>query len=330
MTGPGAVRLTCALQALVIALGCGIAVARQTGDRPSRPAVTAAARPAPLGSNEARARQEAAWLLTLTRVPSGAQPTGRQPRNLSAPVTGTPWVSSLVTRTAYWRVRTSYAATSAWAQSHPPRGLVFSHSGQMDGPDGSTVGYGYSDRSTTSWSEAELDISVAADGDGSAIRADAIVVWLDPKPVRDATAGKRMRVTVAGGCPANDRGIVGVRNDDGRLAAQLLPDAEPSRGLLCRYGGLNGQTFALSRATHLDAAQAVSVAQGLRKLPLSHVDGSVHGCRMDDGSAAVVVLRFPGAQDVDVWVTLTGCTFVSNGYIAAAAGPLPALIRHFR
>jgi hypothetical protein len=39
---------------------------------------------------------------------------------------------------------------------------------------------------------------------------------------------------------------------------------------------------------------------------------------MDDGSAEVLALAYPGRPDVDLWVTLNGCRDVSNGYILAA------------
>lgn len=53
---------------------------------------------------------------------------------------------------------------------------------------------------------------------------------------------------------------------------------------------------------------------------------------MDDGTAEVIALSYVDVElpDVDLRVTLTGCTFVANGVIAAGgfytfrAGPTPA------
>jgi hypothetical protein len=40
---------------------------------------------------------------------------------------------------------------------------------------------------------------------------------------------------------------------------------------------------------------------------------------MDDGSAAVIVLAYPGRPDVDLWATTSGCTTIANGHISAAS-----------
>jgi hypothetical protein len=223
----------------------------------------------------------------------------------------------------------SYSATLAWIAAHPPRDLIQSGTAGTDGPAGSTAGYGYSDRPTTSWASADLDVGVAPDGDGSVIRADAVVVWLDPKPIRDTTTGQRLHVTVTGGCPASDRGVVGVRNDDQRLHDRLLPEGQPSGALVCRYDGANGKPFALRKTTRLDAGSATTVADAVRRLPLSHADGGVHGCPSDDGAAAIVVLAFPGSGDVDVRVKMNGCSVVSNGYIVTASRDVPDVLEQY-
>jgi hypothetical protein len=46
-------------------------------------------------------------------------------------------------------------------------------------------------------------------------------------------------------------------------------------------------------------------------------------CPMDDGSAPILVLAYPGHQDVDLWIKLNGCATVSTGYISTAI-PWPA------
>lgn len=330
MTAGWAFRLTCAGQALVVALGGGVAIARQTA-HPSAPAVRTSSHPAAGGHNEARARQEADRLLSLTRVPDGARSIQQPPRLLSGPVMGTPMVTTIVIRSAYWHVPMSYSATLAWLQTHPPRDLTQTGSGGgIEGPDGSASGYDYSEMPSPTWQSAELEVAATADGDGSAIRADALVVWLDPKPVRDTADGTRVRVSVDGSCPSSDRGVVGVRNYGQRLTDRLLPDAQPWRGLVCWYDGGNGDVFGLVSTKRLDARQAASLADALRRLPLSHTDGGMQSCPMDDGAAAIVALAYPGVDDVDVWVTLNGCAFVSNGRIVTAAGTIPELIKRYR
>jgi hypothetical protein len=55
----------------------------------------------------------------------------------------------------------------------------------------------------------------------------------------------------------------------------------------------------------------------MARLPLSHTDGAVVHCPMDDGSAEILALAYPGRPDVDLWIKLNGGASVSNGYIAA-------------
>ena len=327
----GAFRLACAVQAVVLAVGGVVALTRESGHHAPVAVTKMATRPAAGRSNKDRARQEAAWLLSLTRVPDGARPTSHPPRLLSGPIIGTPAVSSLVIRSSSWWVPMSYSATLAWLQAHPPRGLTLSSSGGgVEGPDGSASGYGYSDVPVAGLQSADLEVGVTADGNGSAIRADAVVVWLDPKPVRDTATGTRLHVIVDGNCPSSDRGVVGVRNDGHRLGDRLLPAARPTRGLLCRYNGGNGAALQLLKQTRMNAAQAESLADAIRRLPLSHVDGGVVNCPMDDGAAAVVALSYADATDVDVWVQLSGCAYVSNGEIVASAGSVPELVTQTR
>ncbi len=46
---------------------------------------------------------------------------------------------------------------------------------------------------------------------------------------------------------------------------------------------------------------------------LSHPVGPIGSCLMDDGSAEMIALAYPGRPDVDLWVKLNGCLGVSNG-----------------
>jgi hypothetical protein len=158
------------------------------------------------------------------------------------------------------------------------------------------------------------------------IRADGVVVWLDPKPMRDVADGRRVHVTVSGGCPTDDRGVVGVRNDDPVLGHRMLPDANPARGLVCRYEGLNGKPFALLKSRRLDATHAALLADEVGRLPLSHTDGGETSCPMDDASMAILVFSYAGSDDIDLWVAINGCSFVANGSIVAAAGPLRGIV----
>jgi hypothetical protein len=157
---------------------------------------------------------------------------------------------------------------------------------------------------------------VAPAGNGaSVIRADGLVVWLDPGPVRDTDPGRRMRVTVASGCPDSDARFTDVANSGPGLASRLLPGTAPAAGLEYRYHGMNGPIWRLRSTSRLNAAAAGRVARSMARLPLGHPEGGVLSCPIDDGSAEVIALSYPGRPDVDLWISLTGCGGVSNGYI---------------
>jgi hypothetical protein len=247
---------------------------------------------------------------------------------------GRPAVTSLVIDTEFWQADMPADQVVTWLASHTPAGLSPAGTSSSSGPslDDDWAGFGYSDRANTAWQSAQLEVSVgslAQSSTTSVIRADAVVVWLDPRPSPDNAAGQRARVTLAGGCPSSDAHLVGVTNPGAHLAASLLPAGAPTAALLCRYTGANGKTFALAHQARLGATAAQHLAKAVAKLPLSHVDGGVTSCPFGDGSAAVLAFSFPGRADVDLWVQTNGCATVANGYISTAAGDLPQLIEQY-
>lgn len=232
---------------------------------------------------------------------------------------GTPDVTSLVDRVMTWRVRLPFAAARAWLSAHRPRGL---HSdGSANGGNGITgwtsmVGDSYSGPANPAWASADLEISTAPAGENaSVIRVDAVIVWLDPRPVRSGPGVHPVRVTVSGGCPLTDRGVTGVANPGHVLTRRLLPPGQPTAGLRCRYDGLNGHPWHLVAARRLTATAARRAARSMARIPLSHTDGGVMSCPMDDGSFEVLALAYPNRPDVDLWIKLNGCGGISNGYI---------------
>jgi hypothetical protein len=286
-----------------------------------------AAGPTAAGNRQA-ALAEAGRLIAVTPVPPGAVAVSGQPAALrgSSPVAGTPVVSSLVTRTAYWTTPSRPADVLTWLKFHPPHHLRQGESPVSRGPHQPTyAGYSWDAASSAAWAQASLGVGVVADGTGSAIRADAAVVWLDPVPARDDAKGRRLHVTVSGGCPRTGS-YVGVRNTGTDLRTLLLPAATPTAGLVCGYQPRLGPQSA-ARARHLTAAQARSVAAALRAFPLAHVDGGVSACPNDSETYTVVALRYPHRPDVDLWIHDTGCASVANGFISTAAGVLPQLVR---
>jgi hypothetical protein len=303
----------------VVAAGCG--TVRLPAHAPGAPASVRTGRVATAAGNRAAAWAEAARLLSLARVPPGAVRLARPPRSLPGPALGRPAVVSLVDRVVGWRVGLPFAAVRAWLPAHPPRGLP--SDGSASGGNAVTgqatmTGTSYRGPASRAWQSADLEISTAPAGsDASMIRVDAVIVWLDPRPVPSGPGAHPVRVTVAGGCPPIDQGVTGVANPGAGLTRRLLPPGQPAAGLRCRYDGLNGHPWHLVAARRLTAPAARQAARPMARLPLSHPDGEVVNCPMDDGSAEVLALAYPGRPGVDLWIKLNGCGGVSNGYITA-------------
>jgi hypothetical protein len=231
---------------------------------------------------------------------------------------GSPEVASKADRTRYWRLPMSFTAARVWITTHRPRGLRTDSQVASFSRISELAGYGYAGPASPAWASAELDIGVAPAAHGqSVMRADGLVVWLDPVPGKDTLAGPRLRVLVTDHCPRTDHSVVGVTNPGAALDHALLPAGRPNAGLECYYFGLNTRPFQLRQQVRLDAAQARRVAASMARIPLSYEIGAVVNCPMDDESAEVIALSYPHRPDVDLWVALNGCGGVSNGYITS-------------
>ena len=288
-------------------------------------------------ANRHAAQREALRLLSLARVPPGAVAVSSHPSSLDGPVLGMTAASSLVDRTRFWRVPTGLDATIAWFRAHPPRGLKPSGSSSGGGPayQGQPaylmVGVGYSEPDRQGIQDLELAIGVATlPGGGSAIRADGMAIWLDPRPIRDDGPGRRMRVTVAEGCPARDTRAVGVRSPAGRapdLDTRLLPAATPTAAAVCDFSGMNGHPAnGLVRSRLLDQTSARKLARAVGALALGHPLGEVFHCPFADGTASVLAFSYQGRPDVDLWMDRNGCAYVSNGRIMTRVGNLATAV----
>jgi hypothetical protein len=269
--------------------------------------------------NKKLAEAEGRRLLLLAPVPAHAVPLRSAPPSLSGPAGGTPGVASLVDKSRSWRLAMPFTAAAAWLAAHSPPGLLRSGSSQggyYGVPD--LVGYSFAGPGNSAWDSADLEVEVAPAGPhASVLRADGVVVWLDPVPFRDIAAGKRLRVLAADGCPRTDSGIVGVTNPGAGLEYALLPAGRPRSGLKCGYYGGNGHPFQLRSEQRLTAAQAQQLAAVVARTRLSHVIGGVFSCPAGDASAELVVFSYRGQPDVDLWIWLNGCGGISNGYIKA-------------
>jgi len=311
--------------------GCGQATLTTSHVPQGRPRVVMPAAQS-LDGNRHAAQREATRLLSLTRVPPGAVPTSARPSQLDGPALGMAAATSLVDRTHFWRLPMGIDATMAWIRAHPPRGLKPAGSSSGAGPTYQLLGVAYSEPDRLGMEDLELAIGVATlAGGGSAIRADGMAIWLDPRPLRDTSTGRRVRVTIAGGCPARDTGDVGVRLVAGEerpdLDARLLPAVTPTAAVVCDYSGLNGHPANHLLRTHrLDASSARTLTKAVAGLALGHAVGEVFHCPFADGTASVLVFSYANRPDVDLWVERNGCPFVSNGRIISRPGSLGAAL----
>jgi hypothetical protein len=309
-----------AAAACALAVGCGSIPASDAQGHDGRSAALTKAGPPTAAGNRKLAKAEAARLLAEAPLPAYAVRIGSAPPALSFPAMGLPEVRSEVDDSRSWRLPMSYRAAVGWLRTHRPAGLpLIGSSGAYVLSSSHTAGYGYGGPSSPAWGSAELDVEVAPARAGtSVLRADGVVVWLDPVPLVDTTPGPRLRVLASGRCPASDAGVAGVTNPGANLRQALVPAGRPRFGLTCTYYGANGRAWRLRAQHRLDGAQAVRLAASLQRISLSHEIGGVVNCPMDDGSAEVIALSYPGRPGVDLWQKLNGCGGVSNGYVTSA------------
>jgi hypothetical protein len=275
------------------------------------------------GNREA-AEREVQRLLDSAPLPAGATCTSVRPTALQAPTVGLPLDASVLDRFGFWRINEPMAEVWSYLRSHPPAAMAVTATSSSGGPDGMTSeGIAWSEPDHRYATGLQLDVSLAPDagGRGTIIRADGVGEWLDPRPVREAVAGPRMRLTVAGSCPGSDRSTVGVDNRGPDLSQRLLPTAQPTAALICEYGGMTtSPSFELGRSVRLGERGARQLAHRVAQLPLTHIDGGVYTCPADDGRVDAVAFGYPGRPDVDLWINVTGCRSLSNGTIRVVGG----------
>jgi hypothetical protein len=307
------------LVAALLAVGCGGSAAHVATSR-GQPSVT---------SNHQRAERSAAHLLSLARVPPNAVAVSTPPAHLAQPQSR-PSVDSLVDRSRFWTVAMSFDDTLAWLQNHRPEGLHSTGRSSGSGPGYRTAGDMYDVDDVRGLTGQQLQIEVSTvNATTTGIRADGIAIWLDPRPVRDTAKGVRLRITIAGGCPAHRGRAIGVTNHDAALSRSLLPAGRPTAALVCRYNGGNDRPpFGLGTTQALDQTAAKRVADAARSVDLSHALGGTTSCPMDDGSVTVIVFAYPGRADVDLWFARTGCQQLSNGSIVTSAGAFGRALAH--
>jgi hypothetical protein len=273
--------------------------------------------------NRAATRHEVRRLLKLAPLPPGVVRIKPSKHLLTEPGMGTPNGGSVVDRATFWKVDLPLATAFRDVKAHRPKGLTLNGTGQGGDRHGVTdeeIEWTEPDRVYAAYLESDVGLFKAGP-DKTYVRADGEGDWIDPRPLRDDAKGKRLRVTVAAGCPKSDKGVVGVQSPGADLNHVLVPKAEPTAAMICEYDGFNTKpTLGLHRQVTLKARAARRIEREARKLPLGHTDGGSleFSCPADYGALDVVVLSYPGRADVDLAVNDSGCASVANGHILVA------------
>jgi hypothetical protein len=226
----------------------------------------------------------------------------------------------------YWRVPRSSPSVYIWMSRHRPRGLQVTQpassapSIQGDEYDATVPHPPKINPSYVMFPDAALVVEVEPLGPrASEVRAAAGAAWFNPSPLPDNSKGRRLTVSVAGGCPADDRGAVGVSNPGAGLVASLLPTGEkPSVALLCLFSWQSR----LLRHVLLPGVAASRLATALASAPMQRTgvsDGSF-GCpaQVPPVLHAVVVFAYPGGADIATWVQALCNGLTSNGFVMTA------------
>jgi hypothetical protein len=287
--------------------------------RSSGPVATTSGGPT-AAQNKAYAQSAADQLVAKASLPPGAVGVRIQPVGLTGPALGTPGVSQLIDTVKYYSLPMSLSQAYAWFRANPQHGLTPSGTSSGSDPRGAvTYGFQYDPIADTHspWGTASLQIGLVTQGSTTGVRVDGVAQWIDPTPTRDASHGPKIRVTIAGGCPASDRGLAIGNPDAPDLDHQLLPAATPIAALKCTYDGLNGHPFRLASSQHLNATQAAAAAAVIRAVPLGSRGLEARNCPADDARANIVVFAYPGRADVDIWEHTAGCPSTDNGHIVA-------------
>ncbi len=192
--------------ACAVVLGSGAASGTPRGRRASP-----GAEPPSPAANARLARDTAARLLEDVRLPAGAKRVSADESvrsNLTGPASSPQHTAQLVGMHHFWRVREEPEAVVSWVEEHPPEGakiITRGTSGKVSQPPphslrGQALRRWVREHTvTTEWdltfafppvaerlATVWLSVSVAPrKGGGSAVRADAIVVWRQPRPAAE-------------------------------------------------------------------------------------------------------------------------------------------------
>lgn len=272
-----------------------------------------------------QAQHESQLLLGRVRIPPGAtERSGPPPAALAGPTMGLPASSHLIDHWRLWSVPMPMGRTLAWIHDHPPVGLIASGSSTGTGPDGPNAGYSWSTPNELAYRQAQAEAGVTSDGsDRSVLRTDGLDIWVTSTPAPDPTRGPRIRVTVGHGCPAQLGRAADVSNPDAQLRTRLVPDGQTTGGMICRY------QRTLTSSILLNEARARRLAAAASALQLGSEGGWSTSCPAAFFTDVIIVLRYPGRPDADLWYFPSGCQYVDNGYIIATKAGNPSFYAGF-
>jgi len=181
------------------------------------------------------------------------------------------------------------------------------------------------------WAAVAVAVVAAAVGAALAVMATdgsagtgSTGTWFKP-------SSPKLNVSVAAGCPKSDTGYADVVNT---FPGPPLVPADPSAGLICRYGpgmglGPNGSGRGLLvSSTRLGGTEAQQLATVIQRIDLAAPSGVFH-CPIDFGAVAVIGFSYPGRVDVGLWYRTGGCQTLDNGRIGAFEGGNPSFYGGF-
>ena len=144
------------------------------------PGESSAAAKAAAQAAQAAALAEAQRLVTLVRVPTGSKVVPTAPvAALQKPptVTASPYRLSAH---GWWRMPLGPSDALTWLRAHPPTGLRTQ--GSRSGSVSTSIAYlTFTDAGASPAESATLVLEIAADGQGSALRADGQTLWIPPR-----------------------------------------------------------------------------------------------------------------------------------------------------
>lgn len=280
---------------------------------------SAASRPDP---HHRRAVAEARTLVGAAPVPPGARVRhGSPPEALAHPMVGVPASNHLVDVSRVWVIPSTTVTAFAWITAHPPAGMTLSAS--------TADGVAWSTPDTDAYISAQLQVAVARDGPHATdMRADGMDVWLSTAPMKDAIGGRRLRVTVSGGCPATVGGYADVANSDPVLRTRMLPRAAPTGGLVCRYGTPR-QGPAHPPVVDLSAQSATRLARAVNAIPLGSAGSGLTACPAGQDVQVLLAFSYRHHPDADLWLHTHGCRTLDNGFVRAVEEGTPAFYKGF-